>query len=102
MRIVLTTCPRKDGKRIAKILLDTRLAGCIVELDNCISRFWWKGKIERANESLLLIKTNSRCVGALLKKLKRIHPYEVPFIAELPLENVDKEYEKWLESMVKC
>jgi periplasmic divalent cation tolerance protein len=100
MKIILTTYPKKKSKEMMKKILESKLAGCIVEIKDCNSKFWWKNKIDKAKENLLIIKTKRGLVNKLFKKIKDLHPYEVPFIAVVDIERVNKEYFEWLKNVI--
>lgn len=99
MRIVLTTCPVKDVEKIRDGILDAKLAGCILNIKMEESKFFYKGKIDCEKETLLVFKTRDDLVDKLFEKIKELHPYDVPFIAEIDVERVNKEYEKWLNEV---
>ncbi len=75
-----------------------RLAACI-SFFPVRSSYWWEGKIETAQELLLLIKTTDELVDELIKYLSEMHPYQVPEIVVLPVEKVGGPYERWLRDV---
>jgi len=94
---VFSTVPsEKVARQISVILLKKRLAACVNVIPGLTSSFWWKGKIERCRESLLLIKTRKSRFRALERSLKKIHPYEVPEIIALPIERGNEKYLAWI------
>jgi periplasmic divalent cation tolerance protein len=96
MRIVLSTYPSRAAALAAMdAALARRLAACanLLPVD---SRYWWKGRVESAGESLVLFKTVPKRVGALLQFLKESHPYDVPEVAELDVLRVDPGYLRYL------
>jgi len=99
MRIVLTTCPINESEKIREKILEEKLAACVLSIPMNESKFLWKGKIDSEKENLLVFKTRKNLVDKLFKKLKEIHPYDTPFIAEINVEKVDKEYEEWLNEV---
>ena len=101
MKIILTTCPQKSAKELAKHLVEKKLAGCVIELRSGFSVFWWEGKVEEERESMLVIKIPDRKVRKVVEEIKKIHPYTVPFIGVVNVEKVNSEFKKWLESVVK-
>ncbi len=78
--------------------MNRRLAACI-SFFPVRSSYWWEGKIETAQELLLLIKTTDELVDELVEYLSEIHPYQVPEIAVLPVEKVGGPYERWLRDV---
>lgn len=99
MLLVLTTCPAKVAPRIARTLLQARLAACVSRVDGLASEYWWEGRIDRASESLLLIKAPTRGWKALLARLKAIHPYEVPEILAFRTQRANPDYVRWLRKV---
>jgi periplasmic divalent cation tolerance protein len=94
----ITTKNKSEAKKIGKILLQERLAACINIFDKMSSMYWWEGKIEEANETVLIAKTTKKLFPKLLNKVKSIHSYSVPCILQLEVKDGNKEYVKWLMS----
>jgi periplasmic divalent cation tolerance protein len=96
------TCKnRSEAKKIGKVLLQDKLAACVNIFDNMNSMYWWKGKIEDANETVLIAKTTKKLFPKLSKKVKAIHSYEVPCILQIPITDGNKEYVDWLLENIK-
>ena len=77
--LCLTTCPDPESARhIADALVEERLAACVNVLPGVHSTYRWQGKVERADELLLLIKTTRVRLPALQERIKTLHPYELP------------------------
>ncbi len=96
------TCKnRPEAKKIGKILLQEKLAACVNILNHMHSMYWWKGKIEQANEAVLIAKTTKKLFPKLSKKTKAIHSYSVPCILQIPVSDGNKEYVKWLLENLK-
>jgi periplasmic divalent cation tolerance protein len=98
VRIVLVTAPGKDAERIARTLLKERLIACANLLPRVKSLYWWKGKIESGAETLIVMKTSTRKVVRLLKRVKAIHPYEVPEFLTIQVDEGSLPYVQWLLS----
>lgn len=97
MRLILTTVPLGKTEKLKISILKEKLAACVIELGLLTpSKFLWKGKIDEEHESLLVFKTRKELVKKLKKKIKELHPYDVPFIGEIKVDNVNKEYYDWL------
>jgi periplasmic divalent cation tolerance protein len=92
---------KSEAKKIGKILLQQRLAACVNIFDNMHSLYWWKGKIEEADEAVLIAKTTKKLFPKLSSKVKSIHSYSIPCILELEVKNGNKEYVLWLRSSLK-
>jgi periplasmic divalent cation tolerance protein len=94
--VVLITAPdRESGVKIARRLLEKRLAAC-VNIAPVSSMYWWEGKIEESSEVLLVVKTTSERLGDLIKEVRAIHPYKVPEIIALPITAGLADYLDWV------
>jgi periplasmic divalent cation tolerance protein len=96
IQVSTTTEKREDAERIAQILVQKRLAACVQIIGPISSRYWWKGKVENAEEWLCLIKSKESLYGLLEKAIKETHPYEIPEITAVPIIAGSKEYFRWL------
>lgn len=96
-QIVLTTCPDAEtAGRIARALVEERLAACVNILPPMRSVYRWKGQVEEASEQLLVIKSVSAQFAALRDRLRALHPYELPEIVAVPILDGLPEYLAWL------
>jgi periplasmic divalent cation tolerance protein len=97
--LVLATCATHiQAKLIARSVVEKRLAACVNILRIPIeSHYRWKGKVEKARELLLLIKTTARKLGGLEREVKRLHSYDVPEFIVVPIVAGSKSYLDWLE-----
>ncbi len=101
MIIIVTTLHKKDNaRRIGKGLLNERLIVCY-NLFPVESAYWWKGKIEEANEAMMFMKTKKQNFGKIEKYIKDNSGYEVPEVIELEVTNVNSPYLKWLTAEVE-
>ena len=94
--VLVTTATREEGERIARILLDAKKAACINIVPQVRSRFWWQGKIESADEALLIIKTRAPLLEGLIRLVKENHSYQVPEVIALPILAGNEDYLRWL------
>jgi len=99
--IFITCANKKEAGRIATALVKSRLVACVNVLGNIESIFWWQGKVDKAKETLLIIKTKKPLLGKLIKKVKSLHSYTVPEIIALPIIAGSKEYLKWINESTK-
>ena len=83
--VFVTACSRQEADKIATALVKEKLAACVNILPGIISRYWWKGRIEKAKELLLVIKTPPSRYKALEKRVRALHSYTVPEILALPV-----------------
>ena len=104
-RIVLVTCATlTEARRIARSVVGKRLAACVNIILSPVESFYtWKGKLEKAREYLLVMKTTVKCLAELENEVKRLHSYEVPELIALPITHGSAEYLSWLdESVIKA
>jgi periplasmic divalent cation tolerance protein len=94
--VVLSTCPEEQAERLASSLVEERRAACVNIVPKVASVYRWEGKIERAGESLLVIKCATSGVPSLIEALVRLHPYEVPEVIELPVARGHEAYLRWV------
>jgi len=96
--VVLVTCgSRAEAQRIAREVVSQRLAACANLLETPVqSVYRWKGKVEKAREFLLLIKTSPRRLSALQAEVERLHSYDVPEFIALPIVAGLPAYLRWL------
>ena len=94
--VVLVTAPPGDAERLARALVERRLAAGVNVVPGLRSVYWWEGRVEEAGESLLIIKTSASALEDLLEAVKELHPYEVPEAIALPVEACLGEYLEWV------
>jgi periplasmic divalent cation tolerance protein len=100
--VVLTTVENtEDGERLARLLVELELAACVQLLPPMTSIYRWQGKIERASETLLLIKTTREAYPELEIAVKQNHSYQMPELIVLPVEDGSKDYLDWLTVSVR-
>lgn len=102
MIMVLVTIPDTSAQNLAKILLNERVCACVNIIKNVKSFFWWQGKIDEADESLLVIKTKDSLFARLKTLVEDNHPYDVAEIIAFKADNVSKDYLEWLNSEVNA
>ncbi len=97
-RVVLVMCGTlAEGRRIARHVVENRLAACVnIVLSPAESFYTWKGKLEKAREYLLVMKTAAKHLAALEKEVRRLHSYDVPEFVALPITEGSAEYLSWL------
>jgi len=102
-RVVLVMCGTlTEGRRIARHVVSKRLAACVnIILNPAESFYTWKGKLEKAREYLLVMKTTARCLSELEKEVKRLHSYDLPEFIALPIAAGSNGYLSWLQDCVK-
>ncbi len=99
--VVLITCPVEKGEEIAQLIIKDRLGACVNVVQEVSSIYWWKGKIERDRESLLVVKTSAERLSELTERVKEVHPYTVPEIIALPIIAGNEDYLEWIEESLQ-
>ena len=95
--IIMVTCAsRKTAQKIADRLLAKRLVACANIISGVESKFWWKGRVDKAKEFLILIKAKRKNFSRVEKTISRLHSYEVPEIIAIPIAAGSKRYLKWI------
>ena len=98
-QIILCTCPDQDtAERLARLLVSDRLAACVTIFPGLSSIYRWQEQITSAQEYLLLIKAHKSAYQAIETSIKIHHPYELPEIIAVPIENGLPEYLHWIDS----
>jgi periplasmic divalent cation tolerance protein len=94
---VYTTWPSTvEAEAAGRALVERRLAACVNILPGMISLYCWQGKVERAEEAVMIVKTRASLADAVSDAVKELHDYDTPAILVMPLENVDGSYLGWL------
>jgi periplasmic divalent cation tolerance protein len=101
--VVLVTCSsRREAARIANAVVARRLAACVNIVSAPVdSVYRWKGKLEKAREFLLLIKTSRRRLAALRREVEKLHSYDAPEFIALPIAAGSPKYLAWLADCLR-
>jgi periplasmic divalent cation tolerance protein len=96
--VVFVTCGSlAEGRKIARSVAEKKFAACVNISSAAVESIYrWKGKIERAREYLLIIKTTARRLKELEREVKRLHSYETPEFVVLTISSGSTDYLKWL------
>ncbi len=96
-RIVLSTASsEEEARKIARHLVDHQLAACVNILPRIHSIYRWQGKVEEAQEWLLLIKTTAGRFSAVNDAIRKLHSYDLPECIAVPIEEGSPEYLQWI------
>src|SRR3990167_306825 len=101
IQVLTTTASREDADRIARTLVEERLAACVPGLGPITSTYRWQGAIETSQEWLCLAKSRRELYDEIEKAIRRIHPYQVPEILAVPVVSGCADYLAWLDQEVK-
>lgn len=96
--VVLSTCSTgEEAKKLARHLIDQRLAACVNVIRAVDSFYRWQGKIEEGVEYLLVIKTSRELLVRLRAEWEKIHSYEIPELIALPIVDGTPDYLNWMD-----
>lgn len=99
--LLLVTAPdREVGEGLARACVEEGLAACVNLLPGVRSIYRWQEAVETADEVMLLIKTRSAALPALMQRVGELHPYEVPEMIEVRIDGGSRAYLEWLGAAV--
>ncbi|MFZ0298178.1 MAG: divalent-cation tolerance protein CutA [Candidatus Sulfotelmatobacter sp.] len=102
-RIVLTTASsEEEARKIARHLLEHRLAACVNLVPQLASIYFWQGKIEEAREWLLIVKTTAAAFGQVGAAIAELHSYDLPECICLTIEDGTPAYLQWIAESVSA
>lgn len=97
MILIYITFPNKqEAKKIGRVLIEKRLAGCI-NMFPVEAIYHWKSKITEEKEVVLIVKAFEKNFSKIEKLVKKLHSYETPCILAIPVEKVSKNYLQWIK-----
>jgi len=95
--VVLSTCGSpEEAERIARALVSKRLAACVNLLPAVRSIYRWKGAVEDAQETLLVVKSSRALFEELRAEIEKLHSYEVAEVIAMPIVDGSEAYLEWL------
>jgi len=97
--VFITASNEDEAARIAKALVEAKLAGCVNIIKNIRSIYSWQGKVKDETEVLMIVKTQKSLFDSLMKKVKELHSYTVPEIIAMPIVKGSEDYLKWLREV---
>jgi len=98
-QLVYVTAPSlAEAESLARLAVEGRLAACANILPAMRSLYWWQGKLESADEVVLLLKTTEALVPALTKALTEAHSHDCPCVVALPIASGNPDFLRWIEA----
>ena len=85
-----------EAEAAGRSIVERRLGSCVNILPGMISHYWWEGKIERAEEVVMLIKTRATLAEQVRAAVKELHSYATPAVMVLAVESLDPAYHQWI------
>ena len=95
--VYITASNIGEARDLVEAIVKERLAACANVVESVESTYWWRGKIERDDESLIILKTKESKLDELLKRVKELHSYENPEIVAVPILKGSDEYLRWID-----
>jgi periplasmic divalent cation tolerance protein len=99
--LFITTADEEEARLISRVLLEQGKVACVNIVPGVSSIFWWRGKINSAQESLLVIKTRVTLIDDIVQLVKQLHSNDVPEIIALPIIGGNKDYLEWIDEVVR-
>jgi periplasmic divalent cation tolerance protein len=99
--ILVTTKDKQEAEKITKALLNERLIACGNIINPVTSFFHWSGKINNAEECLIVMKSRMDLFAQVAERVKGLHSYEVPEILALPIVDGSKAYFDWMGGILQ-
>lgn len=98
-QLVYVTAPSlAEAESLARLAVEGRLAACANILPAMRSLYWWQGRLETADEAVLLLKTTEALVPALTRALAEAHSYDCPCVVALPIASGNPDFLRWIEA----
>jgi periplasmic divalent cation tolerance protein len=101
IQVITVAGSKEEADKISQVVVEKRLAGCVQVFGPTSSIYWWKGKVEKAEEWLCLIKSRTDLYEELESTIRQVHSYKVPEILTMAVKKGSKSYFDWLESELK-
>lgn len=95
--IFVTAKDADEARKISQKLLEEKLIACANIAGSVESLFWWEGKIDRAGEVLLVLKSRAELLDKITAAVKAAHSYDVPEVIAMPVVGGNPDYLKWVE-----
>jgi periplasmic divalent cation tolerance protein len=99
--ILVTAKDKAEAEKVSQSLLKERLIACANIINPVTSFFHWSGKIDRAEECLIVMKSRADLFAQVVERVKGLHSYEVPEILALPIVDGSEAYLGWMGEVLK-
>lgn len=99
--VFITASGEEEAAKIARALVEERLAACVNILRGVRSIYTWEGKVQDEAEALMVLKTREALFDPLKRRVKELHSYEVPEVIALPITRGLEDYMAWMEEVTR-
>ncbi|MDQ6742687.1 MAG: divalent-cation tolerance protein CutA [Candidatus Dormibacteraeota bacterium] len=96
LQVTTTTDSEAEARKLAELAVQSRLAACGQVLSPITSVYWWEGKVENAQEWMVVLKTTAGRVDQLIDRLRAQHSYDTPEIVAVPIVSGNPAYLDWI------
>ena len=97
----ITAKSPEEARRIGEAVVRERIAACANIIPAIESIYWWKGKLQKDKETVLILKTKKSLSKKLIKRVKELHSYTVPCIDMIEIIDGNPDFFKWIEEVTK-
>ncbi|NPA97685.1 MAG: divalent-cation tolerance protein CutA [Crenarchaeota archaeon] len=99
--VLVTASSMEEAMRIARRVVEEKLAACVNIVNGVRSVYVWKGNVEEGSEVLLIMKTREDVLQRLIERVKELHSYEVPEVIAIEIANGLSAYLEWIDRVVE-
>jgi len=99
--VYITAKDRNEAKKIGAALVKERLAACVNIINGMSSIYRWQGKIEKANEVVVIAKSRKSLIRKVIKRVTEMHSYTCPCVVAFPIIDGNKDFLKWIGENTK-
>lgn len=100
--IYITAESRAEALAIGRKLVEERLAACANVHDGMTSVYFWKNRVEQADEAVLLVKTRQSLVPRIVDRVQELHSYDCPCVVALPVVAGSADYLNWISAVTEA
>jgi periplasmic divalent cation tolerance protein len=99
--VLVTAKDKTEAEKISQTLIEEKLIACANIISPVASCFVWMGKIDRAEECLIVMKSRADLFAELTRRVKALHSYEVPEVLALPIVDGSGDYLAWMRGALR-